>query len=71
MSMCSVCTRRVFGGIEYRTQAFRSGESDVLTTRLPTFNEINSLDTQSCSTKTKKGVLNYNSATNVFHKHFQ
>ncbi|GFV57355.1 uncharacterized protein TNCV_3285831 [Trichonephila clavipes] len=30
----SVCTRRVFGGIGHRTQAFRSG-SDALTTRLP------------------------------------
>ncbi|GFX37295.1 uncharacterized protein TNCV_76391 [Trichonephila clavipes] len=29
----SVCTRRVFGGIGHRTQAFRS---DALTTRLPT-----------------------------------
>ncbi|GFV72195.1 uncharacterized protein TNCV_995671, partial [Trichonephila clavipes] len=24
-STCSVCTRRVFGGIGHRTQAFRSG----------------------------------------------
>ncbi|GFT75425.1 hypothetical protein TNCV_3394161 [Trichonephila clavipes] len=34
-STCSGCTQRVFGGIGHRTQGFRSGESDALTTTLP------------------------------------